>query len=150
MRSLARLPSLEFNWLPNSLRKGLDTPRVVYSDSAPYGGCYYWRDRGIVEHLGLDTAEGAIIEITTVCPAQSVLAHEYRHHWQRQNARLTTGTVWHRVETVADYRKEIVRYFSQSPFEMDALYFELSVAPNDVSLEWKEWLVSAGRWPYPV
>lgn len=137
----ARFPSLEFNWLPNSIRKGLSTPRVVYTNSDQYGGRYIWPDTGIIECFDMDTSEGAIIEVTSSHSTASILAHEFRHHWQRYCADLKPGKAWRQPSTMDEYKKQIIRYFRDDPFEMDALCFEIAIAPSDISLMWKEWIL---------
>jgi hypothetical protein len=138
-----RNPSLEFGWLPNNLRKGIVTPRLVLSGPNDlYGGRYMRRTVGrcVVPELDLDLKEGGVIEVcgneTPAC-----LAHEYRHHWQIENGMTLGPSLWN-MDGVT-YEQSIVNFFRSFWWEMDALRFEIKHAANDLNLQWKEWIVNS-------
>ena len=142
-----RNPSLEFNWLPNSIRKGLSTPRVVLSNRIDCGGFYCNKtpERYIHPWLGMDVSEAPVVAVTELAGSVAAsLAHEYRHHWQWNNfGHRMRPSVWDSQNQ--DYKASIVRYFRTYWWEMDALKFELKHAPNDVSRLWWEWLMETPR-----
>lgn len=136
----ARLPSLELNWLPMSLRKGISTPRIVYGDPGfPCGGVLYFRTeyRRVLDGIDLDTKEGSVICIAD--PEQErphTLTHEWRHHWQHESDwDLSAPWPYHHQETTEAYEREIRRYF-RMPYELDALLFQHRHAPDDISDYW--------------
>ena len=141
----ARNPSLEFNWLPNSIRKGLQTPRLVLLDATWCGGAYWRRTdyRCVPKSFGLDLdlKEGAVIGL---CASRDpgTLAHEYRHHWQIESGYKFGESVWQQASPEA-YKTSIIRYFRSYWWEMDALRFQLKHAPDDLSCLWRDWLMEA-------
>jgi len=129
-----RHPSLEFNWLPNSLRKGLKTPRMIITDDENCGGRYWHRTQyDCVTPFDFNLREGAVIELAQL-KSPGTIAHEYRHHWQKYNARLD-GTKWQTPDSWDDYWNAVVAYFNTSWSEFDALRFQVKHAPDDFSLE---------------
>lgn len=128
---------MEFNWLPLSFRKGLSTPSVIVNDSMPYGGCYWWRtaDRYITP-FDVDLKEGPVIEVPSNC-RPSTLAHEFRHHWQREILGCDRVSTWSpKSDSPPDYWQEIRRYFSVYWHERDALMFEVATSQDEINLEW--------------
>lgn len=136
-----RIPSLEISWLPRSLRKDLSLPRIVVIDDLPYAG-QYWRrmpDR-YVTPFDMDLREGAVIALNAN-HRPATIAHEFRHHWQREFLGCDGGSIWAPAsDSNADYWKEIKRFFRAYWHERDALMFEISAAPDDVNLEWFDFL----------
>jgi hypothetical protein len=146
-RAVIRLrnPSLEFNWLPNRVRKGMPTPRLLLLDTSWCGGAY-WRkteDRCVLESFGLDMdlKEGAVIAL---CGSKDpgTVAHEYRHHWQIESGYTFGESVWQEA-SAETYKASILRYFRSFWWEMDALKFQLKHAPDDISRLWWDWLMEA-------
>ncbi len=122
-----RLPSLETRFIPLSLRKGLSEPSIVFVD-APlthqgYSGYYDHRTQQIVVATGREDS------------VETILAHEWRHHWQRHAGWLQRS---YRFDQSADYWREIVRYFSFIPDEYDALMFSLGTCsrPDPAQEDW--------------
>jgi len=128
-------PSLELNWLPNSLRKGLDTPQILIGDNPDYGGCYYNVQDYVDDEL--DLTKKAVIIITDTDRMESVIAHEFRHHWQTYTWGKLPTHPWQQGKS---YKKSIKKYFRGARHEMDALQFEIKYAPNNLNLKWWEWL----------
>lgn len=141
-----RHPSLEFNWLPNSMRKGLSTPRLVIVDRSDCSGfyCKQMPKRCIDPWVGMDVSEAPVVAITeNATGTAGVLAHEYRHHWQWSTYPAPViSSVW---TEGGNYKASIIRYFSAFWWEMDALKFQLKHAPDDVSRLWWDWLMEAQR-----
>lgn len=140
-----RNPSLEFNWLPNSLRKGLSTPRLVIVDRNDCGGfcCQPTLERCVHPWVEMDVAEGAVIGVSSnELDIAGTLAHEYRHYWQWFSySKSMAQSVWNHRST--DYKAAIISYFRSYWWEMDALKFQLKYAPDDVSRLWWDWLMEA-------
>ncbi len=40
-----------------------------------------------------------------------------------------------------NYKKEIIKYFTSSISEMNALIYSNRIAPSETSLEWYEWIL---------
>lgn len=127
-----RIPSLELSFIPLSLRKGLPTPDIVMVDDPTthngYGGYYDPVAQQIVVASGCDDVE-------------TVLAHEWRHHWQ-----LHAGWTGRQppFDISADYWREVVRVFSFSPREHDALLFEFAICSRPDPWA-EEWLIRCQR-----
>ncbi len=92
------------------------------------------------EVFGMSLSEGPIIVIANQHPG--VIAHEWRHLWQHTNGLLSEkGSTVYDWSNHNTYKKNIIKYFTTQPWEMDALLFELEHGPADLTLEWNEWLV---------
>lgn len=135
-----RNPSLEFNWLPNSMCKGLSTPRVFVLDDNRWGGFYVHQTlkRFVFPSLDIDLSEGAAI-VLCATPSAGSIAHEYRHHWQRESGYKLGNSVWSQ-KPGESYAASIRRYFRTFWWEREALRFQNRVAPDHWSLQWAEWL----------
>lgn len=136
-----KYPSLELNWLPNSLLKGISLPKIVISDTEGYSGAYYLKGCPY-EEFGYNNLKHGIIEISTCGDYLSTLIHEWRHHWQRENGWNLGGFDWN---SGVSYKKSIIKYFTTLPHEMDALKFEIKYAPSDLNLSWWDWIQNANR-----
>lgn len=125
---------MSITWLPLSVRKGLDTPKVVYEPyvDQPYGGFY--RDNMI------------LVVVHDEKDAAATIAHEYKHHIQRH-----TGKKFTVPNNVLDgfskysYNKAIRNYFRQMWWEMEALVFQEKHAPTEVGKFWLQGLVLPQR-----
>lgn len=140
---MLRMPSLEMNWLPASMRKGLSLPRIVVIDDFEFGG-QYWRrtPERYITPFDMDLREGAVIVLNADHRAATI-AHEFRHHWQREALGHPGGSTWNPASnSTADYWREIRRFFRAYWHEWDALRFELAMAPDDVNREWFDRLQS--------
>lgn len=140
-----RHPTLELDWLPLSVRKGLDQPRIVFTGAADCGGRYWARARGnkpILTPFHFDRREAAIIELGCM-PTPATIAHEYRHHWQRENNIYWSpcSAAWNPIDDGWNaYWKEIRRYFTTHKDERDALLFEAKIAPDDINISRMDYL----------
>ena len=128
-------PSLELNWLPNSLLKSIPTPEIYTVSTADYGGCYY--------HICEEYKRGRII-LTEDYFNPGTIAHEWRHCWQENNGSIGSSD-WGQHASDKSYKEAIVSYFTEQPHEMDALLFELKYAPNDGNLQWWEWIINDSK-----
>src|SRR5258707_661402 len=63
--------------------------------------------------------------------------HEWRHHWQTYNIKPQRPQVF---DTRLGHRDAIVKYFSESPKEADALRYELAIAPCEINRERASWM----------
>lgn len=85
-----------------------------------------------------------ISELGSGAELAGTIAHEYRHHWQRQNGWDQPSSVWSAAaspEEMVVYGKRLVKYFRSQAWEMDALRYQLRIAPDDLSTRWKELLI---------
>lgn len=116
----------DLTWLPLSVRKNIELPRVEFEEWAdqPYGGYYQKGILTIVEH-----------ESTA-----AVIAHEFRHYLQDLNGTLGPGRRWSDYAGHS-YNKSIRHYFRSQGWEMDALIFQHKTAPTKVSKFWLQALV---------
>lgn len=125
-----RFPSLEISYLPNSIRKGLITPTIEFVEDIPYGGVY-WRKKDIIQ---ISTISNNNLE--------SIIAHEYRHHWQMYNTTLDKFKA-QPFNLNIEYKQAIIEFF-KDPFELDALIFELNFAHKyNYKWEWYEWVLKS-------
>ena len=137
-----RHPTLELDWLPLSLRKGLDRVRIAITGATDVGGRYWCRmyaAEPVLTDFGFDRREAAVIEVGARAQP-GTLAHEFRHHWQMSNGLFQPfSSVWKpRDGTDESYWNEIKRFFSTYPEERDALLFEVRHAPDAVTEEWMD------------
>jgi len=137
-----KYPSLSFNWVAKKLRQ-LPLPLLYVCEDLSYGGLYFQPTKE--EHIwkgNLLPPSNGIIMVGCYAeqPTESALAHEFRHHWQYWNGIDSDCVGWNTETTYEEYPKDIVRYFTGSTTEMDALNFELKHAPSDLSLEWMNWI----------
>lgn len=139
------LSSLETRWLKPD--KGLPQPLVVHEINSARGGCYYQPWSGQVEIGGrfYDMRTGIIVISEGDSPERipEIIAHEWRHHWQRFNSRryYDYPTNCDVSFTWENYRAATVEYYTSSVCEMDALLYSLRKAPNDVNRLWFEWML---------
>lgn len=144
----ARYPGLEVSWL-SRIDKQLPTPDIIYTDEIDGGGhyvhptdCYGW-----VEDILIPPHPGTIIIHVDhdYASVESIMAHEWRHHWQMYNGLLNgDGSNWPGVdyegltyeEQWVLYEKTLAWYFMSRWVEMDALRHELKLAPCDNN-EWE-------------
>lgn len=141
---LLRNPSLELNWLPNSLLKGIPTPVVFTQEEANYGGVYYHPCNKYLNEGKISLKNGAIGIVHAFDRNMGgIIAHEWRHHLQGQHNLLPKrGTIWGEIAKSMTYKEAIVKYFCEQPHEMDALKFELIHGADDINLLWKEWIIA--------
>ena len=136
MIDIIKYSSLHLSWIYKKTKQ-LTLPKLVYIDEhSEYGGFYanpsYFPfefegheipcDKGIIFAVESDTCMGTI-------------AHEWRHHWQKLNGwDLEYDNYNYKFSDHDTYDSEIIRFFTDNDFEMDALKFEYTHA--------KDWLNS--------
>ncbi len=141
------LPSLETRWLKTA--KDLPQPLVVVGSLAFGAGCYYQPRPGETQigNRFYDTRRGILAidenNANNGADVANTIAHEWRHHWQRHNQGLYYDWPISLSFAYDTYRHAIVTYFTTSYCEMDALLFSLRKRPNDLTLEWYEWILAA-------
>ena len=120
--------SSDIRWLPLSLRKNIDTPRVIYEPyNDEYGGYH---------------VEGTkdLVVVEDEIQAHSTIAHEYCHYLQY--IRGATGKDNNmQMFSKFSYNKAIRLYFRTMRWEMEALLFQDKYAPTDVTRFWLRALV---------
>jgi hypothetical protein len=131
--------SIELNWLSRR-DKQIPLPALVFGSlNGPQGVCYapWW---GEVEVDGVlhGTDKGLIVidpdEATSVA---ATLAHEWRHHWQTMNGWKIAGSN-HDFSDPDTYWGNIRDFFRSQPWEMDALRFELAMAPCEMAKQFMD------------
>lgn len=139
--------SNETRWL--HYPKWLPQPMVVVISLAyawnRYAGLYHYpaKEEVLIEGRHYDSKNG-IIEICETCN-EDTLVHEFRHHWQLSRGLKYDGVefdaaTYHNDEA---YKKEIVRYFTTSKHELDALLFTVKKVPGTRDVVWLDWILAA-------
>lgn len=155
-----KYPSLYFNWLPNSIKKGLPHINLIIIDhSDNYSGAFYRRcnysDSGELLGTPVSMINTDTIVITDNCSWDAVLAHEYRHFWQLY----TYGVKYFEAPLYTSfsdfiskfsYKESVIKYFTNNWAEMDALNFELKTAKNDLNSMYREWVIKFYEWKYTI
>ena len=137
---IPKYSSLDINWLPNSILKGLILPQVYYVSDSGYGGAYYKVQEHDNDWGNLTRRPIILIDIQSETNTfASTIAHEFRHHWQIYNYGKPPNHPWN--PKGKKYKKAIIDYFKGAWHEMDALCYEIKLAPTDVNLLWKEWIL---------
>ena len=135
-----KYPSLEVGWLTRR-EKWLPMPEVILCEGLGVGGCY------IAPSEELQLYDGVLVEPSRgtilVCdqgdemPPEGIIAHEFRHHWQKWSGMRFDGTGWE-MKKGKSYIELIVEYFLGSITEMDALLFVVKYAPCPLTELWLE------------
>lgn len=113
--------------------------------------CEPWPCEELIGGRYYDSRKGIIVISEDACNApgelrmeySGVLAHEFRHHWQRFNTKhyYDSPTNYREVGTNRTYQEIITEYFTTSLCELDALLFEYRVRPNDDTRQRYEWML---------
>jgi hypothetical protein len=129
----------ELTFLPLSLRKGIDLPKVIIEEycSQNYGGYY-------------DTTSNVIVAVDREAEGSStlatVLAHEFRHFLQyRYTEKVTlknSGEFFNQQFEKLSYNKFIRAYFRNIDSEYDALLFQHKYAKAPITEFWLKALVN--------
>ena len=129
----------DLNWLTRK-EKDLPVPRLVFSDMTEFAGLYKPPSGPIeIGHSTLENKNGTIIVSTfdeaVIAPT---IAHEFRHHWQYYNfiSYDSDITNYYQYQKMYSYNEIIVKYFTNSFSEFDALRFELSYDKLDSLGSW--------------
>lgn len=131
------LASLELNWIRRE-DKTLPLPRVVFHPLDGMGGFYHFPEPAevLIGETHYDATKGLIVVSTETEHPASIIAHEWRHHWQTFHGWTYDGIDWPEVETDDEYWPNVARYFAASKSELDALLFEHRKAPDWISERW--------------
>lgn len=122
----------ELNWLLRQ-HKQIPIPLFIFGQLHGPQACYYrpfWGEV-VIENRCYGTDKGLIVvdaEISVGIDAS--IAHEFRHHWQAmQDYRYPV--IPH--DFSENYWEQVKSYYLTQPMELDALRFEIKVAPTDLS-----------------
>jgi len=112
-------------WLPLSDRKNISQVDVQFEPMCGqnYSGYYLLGKIVVVEHQ----CEKRIA---------AILAHEYRHHTQRELRNVPIVNLAPKISTYESYEEDIKWYFKSSISEFDALLYENKVAKSELSEYW--------------
>lgn len=119
----------DISWLPLSLRKNIDLPKVVYEPVNDLYGGYFING----------TKEIIVVEYEPQVP--STIVHEYCHYLQDISGKLPTKGSNVSLFEKYSYNKAIRLYFRTQWWEMEALLLEHKIAPTAVSRFWLKALV---------
>jgi hypothetical protein len=113
-------------WLPNSVRKDICLPKVVFEEPSDqdYSG-YYIPNTNVIVVVHSDYED-------------AIIAHEFCHYWQQHNYRAAGYGPW---EIIGSYEESIKRYFKSYSWEMEALLFEHRISKNYLNDWWLRKLV---------
>jgi len=135
------MKSLELNWIRKKCDKTLVMPEVMFLE-IDYAGMYIHPEE--CEYYDTDGhpfyAGNGLIIVDTRYPedVESTIAHEWRHHWQLFNGFKLEASDWDVEIDDNDYNDHLIKYFTSSKFEMDALRFQYKYSFIDPS--WEELL----------
>jgi len=136
----------DLHWL-GRLDKDIHWPLIVYTKTEEYGGCYVYpaNEEEVVDGKYYSLNKGLII-VSLLNDNNhpnfiiNTIAHEWRHHYQYYKGwyKYRINRYWNECEK---YQTNIINYFNRLPQEMDAFLFSLKRYPDEVTLEWYEWLI---------
>jgi len=131
----------ELNWLRKET-KHISVPELVIdSGVSKASATYFWpaNEEVLIKDKFYDCKNGIIAINADSTIMVSSLAHEWRHHVQYYyHGSSCKSTAW---KNKKNYKKEIIDYFTNNIWEMDALLYEIKKAPDDVNLQWYEWII---------
>lgn len=121
---------MSITWLPLSHRKNISSVKIVYEEDndQPYGG-----------HYTPQTATIVVVVRNYGMKLESIIAHEFRHHTQRELRNVPWQLV--QFDPTVDYNNAIRKYFRSSWSELDALVYENKYAKCDYNEWWLKELV---------
>lgn len=122
--------SLHLNWVSRKSKQTI-TPKVAYIEGhEEYGGFYVEPSYYPYIYEGIEIpCEKGIIFAVDDDTCRATIAHEWRHHWQKLNGWDLNYSKYNYVFSDPDiYDREIIRFFTDNDFEMDALMFEYTHA----------------------
>jgi predicted SprT family Zn-dependent metalloprotease len=119
-------------------------PKVVFSRLPNATGLYYSPKHNVYLSNGISRDTGIIVVDPSKEPTVgSVIAHEWRHHYQHFHGPHTQGYDWNDLIANYSYHDSIIKYFISSPVEMDAYSFEVKHCKSPLNQSWLEWIVKA-------
>ncbi len=118
----------DINWLPLSLRKNIDLPKVIWEPMNDQYGGYYTAG----------TKELVIVEDPLRVGA--TIAHEYCHYLQYTRGDKVPGGGLDLFEKHS-YNKAVRLYFRTMWWEMEALLLEHKLCKNEINHFWLKALV---------
>ena len=137
---------IELNWLRKG-NKEIPLPNLIYHNLPDCSGMYYPRqkDECCVGSSYYDLTDRALICVAeNNCDEfgdfEEILAHEWRHHLQRQRYKFQ-GVIF---DNSGDYKENIISYFMDNWHELDAFMFSWSKIETRATTIWFEWLREAG------
>ncbi len=138
---VAKYPSLETKWL-HKHAPWMPQPKVVFSRLKDASGLYYRPERGVFLSNGIDRSNGVIVvDPDKHIIVDAVIAHEWRHHYQHFHGPYKKGPSWYDLSDKYSYKEAIIKYFVQSPTEMDSFIFQIKHGKDKDDEMWLEWIV---------
>jgi hypothetical protein len=136
----------ELNWLRKG-NKEVPLPNLVYCNLTDWSGVYYPRQKNecCIANSYYDLTTRALIcvnenNVDEDGDFEEVLAHEWRHHLQRQRYKFAGAT----FNMEGDYKENIISYFHNNWHELDAFMFSFRKIETRATVIWFEWLREAG------
>jgi hypothetical protein len=143
---VASFPGCETHWLQHGA-KDLPQAKVVVVRTIKAAGLYYKPEpcEEFFDGTPVDCSKGILVINAVWLDGEldyaNVLAHEWRHHWQLFNwGKNYDGS---RFCKELPYRESIVKYFTSSRCEMDALLFSIEKHSDEESQQRLEWCRTA-------
>ena len=124
------MKSLELNWIRRKCDKSIPMPDVMFYPLADASGRYYPpKNREMYDFNGkpYHMRYGVIVINPEYDNIDSTIAHEWRHHWQHFHGikfEISSLTMFKELE----YNESLLKYFTESKTELDALRFEYKYA----------------------
>lgn len=122
--------------------KWMPKPTFVLTPENPnYSGCYYKPEKNKEvyingKHYDLKNGVVVITEADQI-DSDTVLAHEFRHHWQFCKG-INERSKWN---PTGNYKRDIISYFTKHKTEIDALLYSIKFKKSDLDCEWLEWII---------
>ena len=105
--------------------KGIPVPNLVYWDNG-FGGEYFSpRDWCVIDGKWIDAKNGVIV-VNPKIPSKyhaGVIAHEWRHHWQKFNGWKYDGC-YKSISDPTNYNVSTRKFIMESKSEFDAVKFQ--------------------------
>lgn len=131
------MKSLELNWIRKKVDKSIPTPEVMFYPLDGCSGKYYSPDTKNeifdLDGKGYWMRYGVLVINPEIPMVDSIIAHEWRHHWQYYH-----GIEFEISPSVdhENYYESLVKYFTNSKTEKDAVRFECKY--TGVYPEWEK------------
>ena len=96
----------------------------------------------LLKLLGVAKSKGIIVvDPDSRSKLGSIIAHEWRHHYQYFHGPYERGPSWYYLKDKYTYKEAVVKYFTLSHIEMDALIFSRKHIKDEHDEVWVEWII---------
>ena len=138
---VTKYSSLETKWLHRHA-PWMPQPQVVFSTLENVSGLYYRPEHGVTLSNGVDRSNGIIVvDPQRRSRLESVIAHEWRHHYQHFHGPYEKGPSWDYLSSIYTYEEAVIKYFTLSCVEMDSFTFSMKHTKDVLDDFWLELIV---------